>query len=120
MSGCLLESNLTEGVRKVRRTRVGYIRVSTADQNTVRQLDGVGVERVFTAKASDQVRLVPLRQRGPGPGQRSRRAGETDQVLALLINAVIFHTTLDRMMGLRQFAAEGWQIKPEDLVVLSP
>lgn len=32
--------------------RVGYIRVSTADQNTVRQLDGAEVERVFTDKAS--------------------------------------------------------------------
>ena len=32
--------------------RVGYIRVSTADQNTVRQLDGVAVERTFTDAAS--------------------------------------------------------------------
>src|SRR5699024_9310883 len=32
--------------------RVGYIRVSTLDQNTVRQLDGVEVERVFTDRAS--------------------------------------------------------------------
>jgi len=32
--------------------RVGYIRVSTLDQNTVRQLDGVEVERVFTDTAS--------------------------------------------------------------------
>ncbi|GIF08902.1 recombinase family protein [Actinoplanes siamensis] len=32
--------------------RVGYIRVSSVDQNTVRQLDGVAVERVFTDKAS--------------------------------------------------------------------
>jgi DNA invertase Pin-like site-specific DNA recombinase len=32
--------------------RVGYIRVSTVDQNTVRQLDGVDVERTFTDKAS--------------------------------------------------------------------
>lgn len=32
--------------------RVGYIRVSTLDQNTVRQLDGVDVERTFTDKAS--------------------------------------------------------------------
>jgi DNA invertase Pin-like site-specific DNA recombinase len=31
---------------------VGYIRVSTVDQNTVRQLDGVDVERTFTDKAS--------------------------------------------------------------------
>ena len=32
--------------------RVGYIRVSTLDQNTERQLDGVEVDRVFTDKAS--------------------------------------------------------------------
>jgi DNA invertase Pin-like site-specific DNA recombinase len=32
--------------------RVGYVRVSTVDQNTVRQLDGIEVERVFTDKAS--------------------------------------------------------------------
>ena len=38
----------------------------------------------------------------------------------LLTNAVIFHTTLDMMMVLRQLAAEGWEIKPGDLAVLSP
>jgi DNA invertase Pin-like site-specific DNA recombinase len=32
--------------------RVGYIRVSSVDQNTVRQLDGIEVERTFTDKAS--------------------------------------------------------------------
>ncbi|WP_258725880.1 recombinase family protein [Cellulomonas sp. NS3] len=32
--------------------RVGYIRVSSLDQNTVRQLDGIEVERVFTDRAS--------------------------------------------------------------------
>ncbi|TFC17446.1 recombinase family protein [Cryobacterium algoritolerans] len=32
--------------------RVGYVRVSTLDQNTVRQLDGVAVDRVFEDKAS--------------------------------------------------------------------
>jgi DNA invertase Pin-like site-specific DNA recombinase len=38
-----------EGARTV---RVGYVRVSSVDQNTVRQLDGVAVERTFTDKAS--------------------------------------------------------------------
>jgi hypothetical protein len=38
----------------------------------------------------------------------------------LLTNAVIFHTTLDMMAVLRQLAAEGWEIKPEDLAVLLP
>jgi hypothetical protein len=32
--------------------RVGYVRVSTVDLNTVRQLDGVAVDRVFTDTAS--------------------------------------------------------------------
>ncbi|EFC78988.1 site-specific recombinase [Parafrankia sp. EUN1f] len=32
--------------------RVGYVRVSSVDQNTVRQLDGVEVERMFVDKAS--------------------------------------------------------------------
>lgn len=32
--------------------RVGYIRVSTVEQNTVRQLDGIEVDRVFTDHAS--------------------------------------------------------------------
>jgi DNA invertase Pin-like site-specific DNA recombinase len=32
--------------------RVAYIRVSSVDQNTVRQLDGIEVERTFTDKAS--------------------------------------------------------------------
>ena len=32
--------------------RVGYVRVSSGDQNTVRQLDGIDVERTFTDNAS--------------------------------------------------------------------
>lgn len=32
--------------------RVGYVRVSTVDQNTVRQLDGVQVDKTFTDRAS--------------------------------------------------------------------
>jgi DNA invertase Pin-like site-specific DNA recombinase len=32
--------------------RVGYVRVSSVDQNTARQLDGIDVERTFTDKAS--------------------------------------------------------------------
>ena len=32
--------------------RVGYIRVSSVNQNAVRQLDGIAVERTFTDKAS--------------------------------------------------------------------
>jgi DNA invertase Pin-like site-specific DNA recombinase len=38
--------------------RVGYVRVSSVDQNTVRQLDGVDVERLFvdTASGKDSAR----------------------------------------------------------------
>jgi DNA invertase Pin-like site-specific DNA recombinase len=32
--------------------RIGYIRVSSVDQNTARQLDGVPLDKVFTDKAS--------------------------------------------------------------------
>jgi DNA invertase Pin-like site-specific DNA recombinase len=32
--------------------RVGYVRVSSIEQNTVRQLDGIPVERTFTDRAS--------------------------------------------------------------------
>jgi len=32
--------------------RVGYVRVSTLDQNTERQLDGQELDKVFTDKAS--------------------------------------------------------------------
>jgi len=32
--------------------RVGYVRVSTVDQNTARQLDGIAVDRTFTDHAS--------------------------------------------------------------------
>lgn len=33
--------------------RVGYVRVSSVDQNTERQLDGVALDKVFTDKVSD-------------------------------------------------------------------
>jgi DNA invertase Pin-like site-specific DNA recombinase len=32
--------------------RIGYVRVSTVDQNTERQLDGISVDKLFTDKAS--------------------------------------------------------------------
>lgn len=38
---------------------VGYIRVSTLDQNTARQLDGVDLDRAFTDKASGKDRQRP-------------------------------------------------------------
>ena len=32
--------------------RIGYVRVSSADQNDARQLDGLALDKVFTDKAS--------------------------------------------------------------------
>jgi len=43
--------------------RIGYIRVSTVDQNTARQLDGVQVDRTFTDKASGKNTLRPELER---------------------------------------------------------
>ena len=36
----------------MRRERVGYVRVSTLDQRTARQLEGVAVDRTFVERAS--------------------------------------------------------------------
>jgi hypothetical protein len=38
--------------------RVGYVRVSSVDQNTVRQLEGVAVERTFGTSGTAGVRMV--------------------------------------------------------------
>jgi DNA invertase Pin-like site-specific DNA recombinase len=43
--------------------RVGYVRVSSVDQNTERQLDGVSVDRVFTDHISGKDTLRPELQR---------------------------------------------------------
>src|SRR5665213_4139433 len=42
--------------------RVGYIRVSSLDQNTERQLEGVKLDKVFTDKASGQDTARPQLQ----------------------------------------------------------
>lgn len=42
----------TKSSKQGRGYRVGYIRVSSVDQNTARQLDGVEVDKSFTDKAS--------------------------------------------------------------------
>ncbi len=39
--------------------RVGYVRVSTTEQTAVRQLDGIGLDKVFTDKASGRTRDRP-------------------------------------------------------------
>ena len=63
--------------------RVGYIRVSTLDQNTERQLDGQELDKIFTDKASGkdtkrpqlQAALDYLRGRRPSPGAFDGQAG---------------------------------------------
>jgi DNA invertase Pin-like site-specific DNA recombinase len=52
MSAEISEFSLTFQSGRSRTVRVGYVRVSSVDQNTVRQLDGIAVERIFTDKAS--------------------------------------------------------------------
>lgn len=42
--------------------QVGYIRVSSIDQNTVRQLDGVSLDKTFTEKMSGKDTQRPLLQ----------------------------------------------------------
>lgn len=42
--------------------RVGYVRVSTVDQNTERQLDGIELDRVYTDKASGKDTARPQLQ----------------------------------------------------------
>ena len=44
--------------------QAGYIRVSSTDQNTARQLEGLVLDRTFTNKASGSPTL-PTRPRGP-------------------------------------------------------
>ena len=39
--------------------RIGYIRVSSLDQNPLRQLDQVSLDKVFTDKASGKVTAHP-------------------------------------------------------------
>jgi DNA invertase Pin-like site-specific DNA recombinase len=46
--------------------RIGYVRVSSVDQNDARQLDGMALDRIFTDKASgkdtDRPQLTALRE----------------------------------------------------------
>lgn len=47
-----VNSSVDDGVMTPKGMKVGYVRVSSVDQNPDRQLDGVSVDRVFTDKAS--------------------------------------------------------------------
>lgn len=50
--------------------RIGYVRVSTLDQNTARQLEGVDVDQVFAASPRPSDRRPRAKARGlrPSPG----------------------------------------------------
>ena len=50
----VIDSNLTfqQEAGTVKGQRIGYVRVSTFDQNVDRQLDGQSLDRIFTDKAS--------------------------------------------------------------------
>ena len=45
--------------RRVGGQRVGYVRVSTSDQNPGRQLDGIELDRVFTDRVSGKTAIRP-------------------------------------------------------------
>ena len=42
--------------------KIGYVRVSSVDQNTVRQLDGIALDKVFTEKLSGKSLERPILQ----------------------------------------------------------
>ena len=50
----VIDSTLTfmGGERVVASQRIGYVRVSSLDQNPERQLDGIALDKIFTDKAS--------------------------------------------------------------------
>jgi hypothetical protein len=48
--GCNLTLFVKEGIMAGQ--RIGYIRASSLDQNTHRQLEGIELDRIFTEKAS--------------------------------------------------------------------
>jgi hypothetical protein len=50
--------------------RVGYVRVSTADQNTERQLDGHQLDRLFTDPPARKLSSVKSLLRRQMPGGR--------------------------------------------------
>ncbi len=47
-----MNTNSTQTPYKIKGQNIGYVRVSTVDQNTTRQLDGISLDKVFTDKLS--------------------------------------------------------------------
>jgi Resolvase, N terminal domain len=63
--------------------RVGYIRVSTLDQKTERQLDGIRLDKVFTDKASGKDTKRPQWPRSGNPTDASEARRRFDQPSAI-------------------------------------
>jgi DNA invertase Pin-like site-specific DNA recombinase len=56
-------SSMTAAARRAHGQTVGYIRVSSVDQNTERQLDGMTLDKTFTDKASGKDTKRPQLER---------------------------------------------------------
>lgn len=54
---------MTAAKRRTQGQTVGYVRVSSVDQNTVRQLDGIVLDKTFTDKASGKDTKRPQLER---------------------------------------------------------
>jgi TnpA family transposase len=76
-----------------------------------------------TSKVESCNRFTSWCRFGDGGVIAANDPAEQEKILkfsTLLANAVIFHTTVDMMTVIRELIAQGWQITPEDLAVLSP
>lgn len=83
---------------------VGYIRVSTVDQNTERQLDGVAVDKTFTDKASGKDTNRPQLQAATG----WVRGGDT-----LIVHSMdrLARNVEDMLRIVRELTAKGVSVK---------
>jgi len=83
--------------------RVGYVRVSTVDQNTERQLDGVEVAKMFTDRASGKDAKRPQLQ----AALNYLRDGDT-----LVVHSMdrLARNTLDLLQLVRTSTRKGWPL----------
>jgi DNA invertase Pin-like site-specific DNA recombinase len=89
--------------------RVGYIRVSTVDQNAVRQLDGVQVERTFTDKASGKDTTRPRLDDGVRVEfvkENLTFTGEDSPMANLLLSVMVAFAEFERAL-IRERQREG-------------
>ncbi len=101
--------------------RIGYVRVSTLDQNTERQLDGVTLDRAFTDKASGKDANRPALQEA----LRFVRDGDTLIVHSmdrLARNVLDLRTIVEDLMSRGvtvQFAKESLTFTPDGASAMS-